>query len=384
MSSDYLNERDAKVIEASQKMLADLPDYVRTFYDSKRESKAELTRSAYVKDIRDFLAYLAPMHHEEVKTFPSEILDRLTPQDINEYKNVLIDKYKGSSVKRKLASLSTFYKYLVICGITKSNPAAIIDWPAEDNSKVIVTLDDEQTAKLLAGIYNNDKQLYYLNEDGEYAESSIKGKGAVKGVSKNKHTEYEVKAIDPATKARREKVRLRNYCITLLFLKTGVRVSELVSIDLDDIDFKRTIIYVTGKGNKTRPVGYGEPEIVAALNEYINVERKALTAKPNHRDEKALFVSSRGNRISVDAVECMIKEMVQTYLADDEYIKHNDFSPHKLRSTCATRLLKETGNIAGVSEFLGHNSIEITARRYAAISQENNSKEMEKVRVLPE
>ena len=79
----------------------------------------------------------------------------------------------------------------------------------------------------------------------------------------------------------------------------------------------------------------------------------------------------------------MIKEMVQTYLADDEFVKKEDFSPHKLRSTCATRLLKETeGNIKGVSELLGHKSIEITARRYAAMNQLENAKEMEKSTLL--
>ena len=381
MSNEYLIERDNKTIARSKALLDQLPDYVKQFYDSKKGAKKELTRYAYVQDIKEFLEYLSPIHHHEVKTFPFESLGNLEVQDIDEYRNVLFKSYKPASVKRKLASISTFYKYLVLAGFVKNNPAAIIDWPADDKSKAIVYLDDEQTAKLLRGLYANDKQIYYLDENGERAVSTVEGKGPTKGKAKNKHVDYVVGDIDPMTKQRREKVRMRNYCIVLLFLKTGMRVSELVSIDLDDIDFRNTMINVTGKGGKTRPVSFGEPGIVSALKDYIESDRKSLVGK--NTSENALFVSSVGRRISVRNVEIMIKEMVMTYLADDEFVKKEDFSPHKLRSTCATRLLKETdGNIKGVSELLGHESIEITARRYAAISQIENAKEMEKKALL--
>lgn len=380
MSNEYLIERDNKTIAKSKALMELLPPYVKQFYDAKKGAKKELTRYAYLQDIKAFLEYLSPIHHEEVESFPFEKLGNLTVQDIDEYRNFLFRKYKPASVKRKLASISTFYKYLVLAGFVTSNPAAIIDWPSDDKSKAIVYLDDEQTARLLKGIYDNDKQIYYLDKDGELSQSSVKGKGVIKGRFKNKYSDYVVGEIDDTTKARREKLRMRNYCIALLFLKTGIRVSELVSIDLDDIDFKNTLIFVTGKGMKTRPVGFGEPGIVAALKEYINFERKTLTAK--NPSEQALFVSKDGKRASVDSVQKMIKEMARTYLADDDNIKKRDFSPHKLRSTCATRLLRETGNIKGVSDLLGHESIEITARRYAAISQLDNAKELEKKTLL--
>lgn len=387
MSNEYLQERDNLTIEKSRKLLADLPPYVKMFYDSKKGAKKELTRYAYVLDIKNFLEYLSPIHHEDVQTFPFEKLGMLSVQDIDEYRNILFKDYKPASVKRKLASISSFYKYLVLAGFVKNNPAAIIDWPKEDNSKAIVFLDDEQTSRLLKGIYANDKQIYYLDEDGNLSVSTRSkdkwqvSREPIKGTPKNKYHDYIVDDISPATKKRREKVKLRNYCIALLFLKTGMRVSELVSIDLGDIDFRNTIINITGKGGKTRPVGFGEPGIVDALKTYINVDRKALLGK--NKGEKALFVSSSGHRITVRNVEIMIKEMVQTYLADDEFVKKEDFSPHKLRSTCATRLLKETeGNIKGVSELLGHKSIEITARRYAAMNQLENAKEMEKSTLL--
>lgn len=382
MSNEYLQERNNKTIAKAQALMRLLPDYVKQFYDAKKGAKSENTRLAYVMDIKDFLEYLSPIHHKKVKTFPFALLDKLTVQDLDEYRNYLFKRYKPASVKRKLASLSSFYKYLVLAGYVKNNPAAIIDWPAEDKDKAIVYLDDEQTAKLLRGIYANDKQIYYLDNDGETLKSTNTRRGSdIKGKAKNKHHDYIIGDIEETTKKRREKVRMRNYCIVLLFLKTGMRVSELVSLDLDDIDFRNTLIYVTGKGNKTRPVGFGEEGIVSALKDYINTCRKALTAK--NKGEKALFVSTSGNRISVRQIETMIKEMAQTYLADEENIRKEDFSPHKLRSTCATRLLRDTGgNIKGVSAFLGHDSIEITSRRYAALNEIANAKEMEKKTLL--
>lgn len=380
MSNEYLQERDNKTIEKSKALLQELPPYVKQFYDSKKGAKKELTRYAYVQDIEDFLSYLSPIHHEEVKSFPFEQLGELTVQDIDEYRNELFKEYKPASVKRKLASISSFYKYLVLAGFVNNNPAAIIDWPKEDKSKAIVYLDEDQTARLLNGIKKNDKQIYYLDEDGEHARST-KTAEVTKGKAKNKHTDYIVRRIDDITKQRREKVRMRNYCIVLLFLKTGMRVSELVSIDLDDMDFRNGIINITGKGGKTRPVGMGEA--AEPLKWYINHDRKTLLG--NNKAEKALFVSTIGKRISVRNVETMIKEMVMTYLADDEFVKKEDFSPHKLRSTCATRLLKETdGNIKGVSEYLGHESVEITSRRYAAMNQMENAMQMASVPVVSE
>lgn len=380
MSNEYLVERDNRSIAKSRALLADLPDYVKQFYDAKKGSKQELTRYAYLMDIRDFLGYLSPIHKVPVKEFPFELLGELTVQDIDEYRNVLFKSYAPSSVKRKLASVSSFYKYLVLAGFVKNNPAAIIDWPKENKSKTIVYLDDEQTSKLLNGIYANNKQLFYLTEDSGFNQSTVKNKGAVKGAAKNKNLDYVVRDIDETTRKRREKVRLRNFIITALFLKTGVRVSELVSIDLGDIDFRNTIIMVTGKGGKTRPVGFGEEILVNSLKDYLGAERKALTK--NNPTEQALFVSSQSKRMSVRQVETMIKEMVQTYLADDPVINAPDISPHKLRSTCASRLLRETGNIKAVSDLLGHESIQVTSDHYAKIQAMQNAQDLQAYEVL--
>ena len=375
MSNEYLSERDVKTIKKAEAILENLPYYIRQFYDSKKSSKSELTRLSYVQDLRTFLEYLAPIHHCEIKDFPFENFELLTAQDINDYKEYLLEKYSEPSVKRKLASLSTFYKYLVIAGFVEKNPAAIIEWPQETKNRPIIYLDEEQTAKLLNGIKSNDKQIFYRDKENNLKKSSRAEKGYIRGKAGNKNWDYEVGDIDETTRRRRDRVRNRNYLITALFLKTGVRVSELVNINIENIDFRNNIIMVTGKGNKVRPVGFGKGEIAEAMKEYIAADRRALLN--GNYQEPALFVSNAGKRISVRQIEDMIKEMVLTYLHDDESIPKRDFSPHKLRSSCATRLLKQTnGNIKGVSDLLGHESIDITARRYAAIVKLENAEAM--------
>lgn len=379
MSNEYLLQRDARAIAQANKLLDQLPDFVREFYDSKT-SEAELTRLAYVRDVREFLVYLSKIHDMPPENIPIEILNEQTAQDIDAYKKTLIDNYAAATAKRKIASLSVFFKFLVIRQYATNNPASIIEWPKEPKNRAIIYLDADQTRRLVEGVKANDLQIYYNVENTGFDDKDIKGslKGSPVGKDKLKYTIGE---ISEKTKKRRDKIHLRNYCIILLFLKTGIRVSELVSINVDDINFRTNIINVTGKGNKTRPVGFGEDEIVKTLRNYINTDRRKLISK--NPKEKALFVSTSGKRLSVRSVETMIKEMVMTYLYDDATINTVDFSPHKLRSTCATRLLKDTGgNIKAVSEFLGHESIEITARRYAAISREENAQEMAKNKML--
>ena len=382
MSKEYLYQRDNKYMAKSQALLDELPYYVKQFYDGKKGSKKEMTRHAYLLDIKAFLTYLAPIHHAEVKTFPIDILGSLTIQDIIDYKDSFGQKYKPATERRKLASLSTFFKYLVVAKVIDNNPVAALEFPTDDKSRNIVFLDNEQTVILLEGILRNDKQLYYRTDEKELTPSSVPGKGSIKGIAKRKSTDYIVRNIDDTiTKHRREKVKLRNYVITFLFLKTGLRVSELVSIDLTDIDWRNTTITVIGKGGKSRPVGFGEELLVNKLRLYIETDRKELTKK--NPTEPALFVSTRGSRMSVKQVETMIKEMVQTYLADDESIMHSDFSPHKLRSTCATRLLEQTGDIKGVSDLLGHDNLNVTSQHYAFLNQLRNAQDMQGYEVCP-
>lgn len=390
MAQEYLNKRDIETRMKAERVLEELPSFVHDFYDAKAVSKKELTRHAYVRDIREFFWYLLGDNafilasELDKSVSPSEItLDALSfvkPKIITEYMAFLADQgAKTSSIKRKVASLSTFFKWLYNNGDISSLPTATIEWPAADKSKSIIYLDAEETRKLLDGVLSNDKQIFYLDELGNRTESvskdAVKRKEDGKGALKNKSGEYEIDDITAATRKRRERLVSRNYLIIALFLHTGIRVSELVSIDLEDIDFKRMMITITGKGGKTRPVGFGNELVVKAMSDYLNGSkgRKELVSRKN--PTSALFVSSSGNRITVRMVETMIKEMVQTYLPD--LMVKDDFSPHKLRSTCATRLLKQTGDIKKVSDLLGHDNISVTAAHYAALEKLQNAEDLQ-------
>lgn len=222
---------------------------------------------------------------------------------------------------------------------------------------------------------------------------------------------------------QKEKNVLRDYAIITLFLGTGLRISELVGIDITDIDFENKCINVVRKGKQmsVEKVYFGQ-EVYDVLNLYlkgVDIPDKLLKELPNdvvqfcynnaykenvvelatttfgltdeksklnveqlcyairnagranfnpERGEDALFVSNRGTRISTRSVELIIKEKVLTYLPD---IKNKDnITPHKLRSTAATRLLSQTDDILLVSKQLGHASPTVTAKHYAQLQEE--------------
>ena len=148
------------------------------------------------------------------------------------------------------------------------------------------------------------------------------------------------------------KFRERDLAMFVLFLNCGLRLSELVGINLKNIDFEKRTLRVIGKGNKERMVFLNDL-CIDALNCYMSVRPNDLV-KPGHKD--ALFISSRGTRISNRMVELIAKKYFQAADLDYEL-----FSPHKLRHTAATLMFKE-GNvdIRTLQELLGHASLSTT------------------------
>ena len=243
---------------------------------------------------------------------------------------------------------------------------------------------------------------------------------------------YEIIDIPENIKIDRDMQVLRNYAIIRLFLGAGLRVSELVGLDLNDVNWKRGSLTIIAKGGDEHEVFFGKT-VQAALSDYVNgpaddyslLENESNAAeliefckknanktnieellKENHikysptllhniemtminirrtgrqgfkpkRNCEALFVSKRGTRMSVSQVEKMIKEMVQTYLPDCQ--DKDLFSPHKLRATCATRILNQTGDISLAAEQLNHKGVAVTAAFYAQLKKE---KQREKIREL--
>ena len=289
------------------------------------------------------------------------------------------------------------------------NPLRDYAYPKAE-SKEIVYLTSEQTKILLEGILSNSKKLQ-KEKTGKF--------------TKDGEPIYENIPVDltPEEAILKERNVQRDYAIVILFLGTGLRISELVGIDISDIDFEDNYITVVRKGKQMslEKVYFGR-EVKEALQSYINgldVPDELLRKLPEDvvrfcynnafkanavelatttfnnaseefkldveqlcyiirnagrsnfnpgRGEEALFLSSRGKRLSTRSVELIIKEKVLAYLPD---IKNKDsITPHKLRSTAATRLLSQTEDILLVSKQLGHASPVVTAKHYAQMQEE--------------
>ena len=157
-----------------------------------------------------------------------------------------------------------------------------------------------------------------------------------------------------------DKTRLRDMAILTLLLGTGIRVSECVGLDLDDLDFREKGMLVHRKGGSESIVYFGD-EVEAALKDYLE-QRKQILPKEGH--EKALFLSLQNRRITVRAVENLVKK----YAGLTTSLKK--ITPHKLRSTYGTSLYRETGDIYLVADVLGHKDVNTTRKHYAAIDED--------------
>ena len=148
--------------------------------------------------------------------------------------------------------------------------------------------------------------------------------------------------------------------ILTLFLGTGIRISELVGLDITDIDFKQKGFTITRKGGN-RVILYFGDEVDKALQDYL---KERLSKKNVPKEEKALFLSLQNKRMSVRAVELLVKKYSKLVTS----LKR--ITPHKLRSTYGTNLYKETGDIYVVADVLGHKDVNTTKKYYAAITDD--------------
>ena len=168
-----------------------------------------------------------------------------------------------------------------------------------------------------------------------------------------------------------KKTKLRDTALLTLLLGTGIRVSECVGIDLQDIDFDVNGIRIRRKGGNEAVIYFGD-EVETALLDYLE-QRDYMV--PEKGQEEALFLSLQNKRISVRAVENLVKK----YASRVTTLKK--ITPHKLRSTYGTELYRETGDIYLVADVLGHKDVNTTRRHYAAQQDEMRRKAANKVKL---
>lgn len=317
-----------------RKLLETLPPFCKQFFIGIEPTTSSRTRIAYAYDIGCFFEYL---HAEnpicqkmEIRNFPLSILDELTPMDIEEYLSYLKYYEKDGTeytndergIKRKLASLRSFYRYFYKNELIKNDPAVKVDMP-KIHEKNIIRLDVDEVARLLDEV-----------ESGEN--------------------------LTERQKKYHEKTKLRDLALLTLLLGTGIRVSECVGLDIEDVDFRNNGIKIHRKGGTEVVVYFGD-EVRKALMDYI-AERQKVTAEDGNIN--ALFLSMQNKRISVRSVENLVKKYSKLITT----LKH--ITPHKLRSTYGTSLYRETGDIYLVADVLGHKDVNTTRKHYAAIDED--------------
>lgn len=328
---NYRLQQDLLLREKFEEKLKDLPQFVDDYFVSVESSTTPLTRLNYLLDLNIFFDYLAGrVFSKDKKKITISDLETLKTRDIEKYLSFLSGYEKNGEIRtnsdtakaRKLSAVRAFFKYLYANDLLSSNVASLVKTP-KIRAKEIVRLETDEVAKLL--------------NLAECPSSLTKQQQGF-----NKHT------------------KKRDVAMLTLLLGTGIRVSECVGINNEDIDFKNNAFTITRKGG-SRVVLYFSDEVKTALLDYIEEKENNPKIDPN---ESALFLSLQNKRITVRAVENMVKK----YAKIISPLKK--ISPHKLRSTYGTNLYRETKDIYIVADVLGHKDVNTTKRHYAAISED--------------
>jgi len=264
----------------------------------------------YSSDLEQFTHFLSP--DKKTKLPDVSEIDHLT---IREWMASLhSDHKKKSSIARKLAALRTFFQFLVREGVLELNPAKLVSTPKLEK-KLPTHLSIEEAIRF-------------------------------------------IETPDPETDlGKRDRAMLE------LMYATGVRVAELTTLNVADVDFQNQLIRVTGKRRKQRIVPFGDPAGDAIRN-YLGVREKFLFSAPvSKRDEAALFLNYQGTRITTRSVGRMVEKYIRICAG-----MHN-ISPHALRHSFATHLLDSGADLRDIQELLGHARLS-TTQVYTHVSME--------------
>lgn len=252
----------------------------------------------YSVDVTQLISFIAKEHNESIKNW----------NDVNIWtlRGFLANKYgqlESSSLGRKLSGIRTFFSYLLREGVIESNIAMQIDRPKQQQLQPSFLTEEEMSNLIQTPVEDN-----YLG--------------------------------------------LRDLSMLELTYSAGLRVSELVFTNIRDIDFEKQMMHVFGKGKKERIVPVGSIAI-QVLQKYLSV--RACSFK-EIKDIDALFLNSRGSRITDRSVHRIVKK----YAQDAFLLK--DVSPHILRHSFATHLLANGADLRSIQEMLGHASLSTTQR----------------------
>lgn len=322
-------------IKKMQDLEQSLPDFCKIYFTGRSSNFSSRTSVGYAYDLHVFFWYvktsLFPERNLEIPKMDVSILDEITKFNLESYLEYLsfytsadgsqhTNDARGKS--RKMSAVKGLYQYCYESDMIKTNPASAIHMP-KIRDKEIIHLDPNEVAQLLDIVEYGDQK-----------------------ASDHEQKFHEIN-------------RLRDLALLTLLLGTGIRVSECVGLDIDDVDFDNGGIHIVRKGGNEAVVYFGD-EVEQALYDYLEVREK-IPAVAGHED--ALFLSLQKKRITVRAVEYLVKKYAQkvTFL--------KKITPHKLRSTFGTNLYEESADIYLVASVLGHKDINVTQKHYASQSE---------------
>ncbi len=343
-TQSFYTQRDNNNIKTLEKLLEEsLPYFCVDYFIAIEDQTSTLTRMNYAHDLKIFFYFLSTKKYfnKNIKDFTLTDLEETTNNDIERFLGFLShysydgkEHYCKERAKcRKLSSVRALFKYFFNKGLISVDNSAKVTMPKQ-HEKPIIRLNSEEVFNII-----------------DVAESGT-------GLTKHQF-------------AYHEKNYVRDTAILMLFLGTGIRISELVGLNNDDLNFKDNSFVVTRKGGNQQ-ILYFDEEVANSLKRYIEYKSNTPSIP---LDLNALFISSQNKRITVRAVENLVKKYAQIVSPLKK------ISPHKLRSTYGTQLYKATRDIYIVADVLGHKDVNTTRRHYAAISEDNRKSVVGKVKL---
>lgn len=343
---DYYVERDKLQQEKIRELLRELPPFCEDYFRGIEPRTSMETRLKYAYDLRIFFDFLVKnkFNRKEINDLTLEDLGQVTEMDVEKFLSALsFYSFNGKDLRcsqsakaRKLSAVRSMFKYFFRHNLIEVDNTAKVETP-KLHEKEIIRLEKNEVAEII-----NDAET---------------GNGLSGHAEKyHRHT------------------KVRDTAILTLFLGTGIRISELVGLDNDSIDFETNSFIVRRKGGK-RAILYFSDEVAIALKRYMEEKLEDPKVK---QGENALFLSLQYKRMSVRAIEILVKK----YAKIVSPLKK--ITPHKLRSTYGTLLYRETGDIYIVADVLGHKDVNTTKKHYAAISEDNRKQVAGKVKLHSE
>ncbi|MGO5287420.1 tyrosine recombinase XerC [Pseudoscardovia suis] len=335
-----------------------------------------------------------------IKSYSSDIsacLDALESQGVRALGDVTLDDLRAwiaseagdhakSSMARKIVAVRSFFEYCAVHGIIASDPAQSLTTPKLPQTLPAVLTPEQARAMMdAADARAAQAERIAQAENAAHAGSNTAQAGRIGRAGSAKRAGHDASRPKGGTTAvvptdeLQEAIEVRDAAIVEVLYATGIRVAELVSLDIADIDFSQRTMRVTGKGSKTRVVPFGAPA-ARALQEWLDTGRPLIAAhagkahngaqnpqsNQSERTAKtadtrnAVFLGARGGRLNQrQAREAVHKAAQQAHVPD--------VSPHALRHSAATHLLSGGADLREVQELLGHSSLR-TTQRYTHVS----------------